>query len=106
MFANVPPLKEYYLSLGDKLRLLFLFIIPDIYAGSINWIQSNYIGVMLATLHQILEEVWLCDAPRSGANSQPPPKLPGQEAMGQVVLGLCRSKGAEFVGCRLMPIVY
>lgn len=55
MFANVPPLKEYYHSLGDKLRLVFLFIIPNIYSGSINWIQSNYTGVVLATLYQILE---------------------------------------------------
>lgn len=54
MFANVPPLKEYYRRLGDKLRLGFLFIIPNIYSGSINWIQSNYKGVGLATLYQIL----------------------------------------------------
>lgn len=73
MFANVPPLKEYYHSLGDKLRVVFLFIIPNIYSGSINWIQSNYSGVMLATLYQILEGILLCAAPGRGADSQPVP---------------------------------
>lgn len=71
MFANVPPLKEYYHSLGDKLRLIFLFVIPNIYSGSINWIQSNYTGVVLATLYQILGEILLCSTPSRGADSPP-----------------------------------
>jgi len=73
MFANVSPLKEYYRSLGDKLRLVFLFIIPNIYSGSINWMQSNYTGVMLATLYQIVDEILLCAASSRGANCHPLP---------------------------------
>lgn len=94
MFANVPPLKEYYRSLGDKLRLGFLFIIPNIDSGSINWIQSNYKGVRLATLYQILEEIWLWAALSCSAGSQsltlqclPAPA----QGTGQVMLGLCRA---------------
>lgn len=64
MFANVPALKEYCHSLGDKLRVVFLFIIPSIYSGSIKWTQSFYTGVMLATLCQILEEMLLSSEPR------------------------------------------
>lgn len=71
MFANVPPLKEYYPSLGDKLRVVFLFIIPNIYSGSIKRIQSIYTGVMLATLYQILEEILLCSALSRGVDSWP-----------------------------------
>lgn len=95
MFANVPPLKEYYRSLGDKLRLGFLFIIPNIYSGSINWIQSNYKGVRLATLYQILEEILLWAAVSCSAASQPLqlqcPAAPAQ-GTGQVVLGLSRAE--------------
>lgn len=94
MFANVPPLKEYYRSLGDKLRLGFLFIIPNIYSGSINWIQSNYKGVGLATLYQILEEILLWAALSCCASSQPLPlQYPPAPARGtgQVVLWLCRA---------------
>lgn len=109
MFANVPPLKEYYRSLGDELRLVFLFIIPNIYSGSINWIQSNYTGVMLATLYQIPEEILLCAAPSRGADSQPlPPGClagTGEEAPGQAELWLCRSRRAESTDHRSMPIV-
>lgn len=94
MFANVPSLKEYYHSLGDKLRLGFLFIIPNIYSGSINWIQSNYKGVGLATLHQILEEILLWAALSCSAVSQPLSlqclAAPAQ-GTGQVMLGLSRA---------------
>lgn len=64
MFANVPALKEYYHSLGDKLRVVFLFIIPNIYSGSTKRTQSFYTGVTLATLYQILEEMLLGSEPR------------------------------------------
>lgn len=90
MFANVPPLKEYYRSLGDKLRLGFLFIIPNIYSGSINWIQSNYKGVGLATLYQIPEEILLWAAPSCSAVSQSLPLQCWQHqhrALGRSCLG-------------------
>lgn len=87
MFANVPPLKEYYRSLGDKLRLGFLFIIPNIYSGSINWIQSNYKGLGLATLYQIPEEILLWAALSCWAVSQPLPL----QGTGQVMPGLSRA---------------
>lgn len=94
MFANVTPLKEYYRSLGDKLRLGFLFIIPNIYSGSINWIPSNYKGVRLATLYQILEEILLWAALSRGAGSQPLPlqcPVAPAQSTGQVMLWLCRA---------------
>lgn len=103
MFANVPPLKEYYRSLGDKLRLGFLFIIPNIYSGSINWIQSNYKGVGLATLYQILEEILLW-----AALSCCPPPVPGSTSTGHQAghaLAL-QSRAAEFTDCRAVPVVW
>lgn len=91
MFANVPPLKEYYRSLGDKLRLGFLFIIPNIYSGCINWIQSNYKGVGLATLYQILEEILLWAALSCCVLPLQCPAAAAAQGTGQVVLGLSRA---------------